>query len=157
MRPADLLGRTSVRLALAFALLLIAAFAAAGAVAWGLIRQDLEAQADRRILQTWRTIATEAVDGPEELAAAVEEQLAAVADLSTVILLTDSSGATLAGNLQAFQGTAGWSNRSAMDLGLPEGSSFRLYAGPVSEGFLVVGSTDADLHEIGAIVLGALG
>ncbi|MBP1807017.1 sensor histidine kinase [Rubellimicrobium aerolatum] len=157
MRPADLLGRTSVQLALAFALLLIAAFALAGVVAWSLIRQDLGAQADRRILQTWQTIAAEADDGSAELIAGVEEQLAAISDLSTGIWLGDASGARLAGNLPRFDGPSGWSDLSPGALGLSDGFPYRLYARNVGSHLLVVGSANADIHEMGEIVAGALG
>lgn len=156
MRLADLLGRSSVRLALAFAVLLIAAFALAGGVAWGMIREQLREHEDRRILQTWETIAAEAADGKVELVASVEEQLAVVTDLSTVIGL-DDAGAALAGNIPRFDGPLGWSDRPAEALGLPQGEDYRIYAGSVGRHRLVVGSTNADLHEVGKIVGGALG
>lgn len=157
MRPADLLGRTSVRLALAFALLLIAAFALAGGVAWGMIRGQLMAQEDRRLLQAWEAIATGAADGEAELTAAVEEQLATVPDLSSVILLTEASGGRMAGNVVPFDAPDGWSDLPAARLGAASDHAYRVLARNVGDRRLVVGSDAAALHEVGEIVAGALG
>lgn len=156
MRPADLLDRTSVRLALGFALLLIAAFALAGGIAWLLIREQLVAHENQRILQTWEAIAAEVADGRDEVVAAVEEQLGTVRDRSTLILLRDASGQMLAGNVQSFLGPAGWSNQPAQALGLQDGRRYRVYDAALGGDDLTVGSDRADLHEVGEIVLGAL-
>lgn len=159
MRLADLLRRTSFRLAVLFAVLILLALGLAGAVAWVLIGQQLGATQDRRVNEIASDlIAIYEVEGPSGLAAAIARRSSAP-DAPDVLRLLHGRGTTLAGDpgppLPAL--APGHHDLSPRTAGRSDDLPLRMEVVQVGDDTLLVGLADEDLDEVGEIVSGAFG
>ncbi len=158
MRPADLLRRTSFRLALGVALFILATLIIANAVGYGLMRGQLTARQDARITEIFTSLDQIGLQrDAQDLIEAVTTRITASADRSSVYLLKDASGTVLAANIMDFGAKPGWSTVEAATLGVATDYPYRVFVGTIAGYSVVVGLTNGDLDDLAEIVLGAFG
>ena len=149
---ADLWRRTSLRIALAFATALVATLALAGLVALGMIRAQLAADRDQRLLDAHAEMVREfEADGEAGLRDAIAERLAAAPAGAPLTQLRGPDGTVLAGTPGAVEAPPGFS-----DLALGAGA-LRVYRAPAGPGDLILGDASDLIGEVGEIVVGAFG
>ena len=114
MRPADLLRRTSFRLALGGALFILVALVLASSMGYFVMRQHLLTRQDDRVTEIFAALAQTSRDADaQDLVEAVETRIVASPDFSTIYLLKEASGAVLAANVPDVWVKPGWSTVNA--------------------------------------------
>lgn len=154
MRRIELLKSTPFRLALIFSGLFLASFVVAGALAYRLIRADLDERLDRTILETFQLISQSFGEGDlEDLVATVQSYAAASEDNGRVFYLGGPAGVRLAGNVQIANVPPRLATVAGAALGLEEDGRFRVLNGAIGEYHLVVGMSYDDTDELGNLAL----
>lgn len=159
----DLLKRTPVRLAAAFASL----FALTVIALVGVLYYTLVSELDNSIRQHVEEISDtlKAIDrqqGFEDLAAVVTEEAASVRDFDSIFLLRADDGSIRAGNVQNVRLFSGWGelDRAWLPMvagkGNPDDRFFAKWT-RVSKGHLLVGGSDREIREVRRILLHGLG
>lgn len=158
MHRVRLLRSTPFRLALAFGLLFILAFLAAGVVTYQLLKSELAQTLDASVRDTYSVVeSTYSTDDLEDLIAAVNTYASLNSSEDQVFLLLDAEGKRLAGNLAAFNGRNGLSTVHAVDLGLKGDDRIRVQAGNVGDNRLIVGQSYAETDDLEHIALMSFG
>ncbi len=158
MHRARLLRSTPFRLALAFSLLFILAFLAAGVVTYQFLKRDLAAALDASVRQTYSVVAsTYAPDDLEDLMAAVETYARLNNGEDSIFLLSDATGKRLAGNVAPFAAPDGLSTIDAGAIGQKGDDRIRILAGTVGGNRLVVGESYAETDDLEHIALMSFG
>ncbi|WP_102227057.1 sensor histidine kinase [Acidimangrovimonas sediminis] len=148
-RRGSLLKRTPVRLALSLAVVVAAAYLAAAAFAYELIRLQLVEQQDQRLYEMFSLLsATADPDDAEDLVKAVKTQIAASRARRYVFLLQSDKGAVLAANMPRIALDDGWSTVPPAMLGRHGSSPYRIYFGKAAGATIAVGE---DYHELEAL------
>ena len=158
MRPADLLRRTSFRLALGGALFILVTLVLASSIGYVEMRQHLLYRQDDRVTEIFAALEQTSRDADaQDLVEAVETRIAASPDHSSIYLLKDASGAVLAANIPDVWIRPGWSTVDAATFGVATDYPYRVFAGTKVGRTVVVGLTNADLDDLAEIVLGGFG
>ncbi len=159
----DLLKRTPVRLAAAFAIL----FAMTVVALVGVLYITLVSELDNAIRQHVEEITDtlQAIDrqqGFEDLTAVVTEEAESVRDFDSIFLLRADDGTVKAGNVQNVALFEGWGelDRAWLPMvaskGNPDDRFFAKWT-KVSKGHLLVGGSDREIREVQRILLHGLG
>lgn len=158
MRPADLLRRTSFRLAFGMALLILTTLVMASAVGYALMRQQLTLRQDARVTEIFAALQQVSLQVDElDLIEAVTTRITASPDQSTIYMLKDANGTVLAANIADVWIKPGWSTVEAETIGIATDYPYRVFAGPMGRYQVVVGLTNADLDDLAEIVMAAFG
>ncbi len=158
MRPADLLRRTSFRLAFGIALFSLGALVLASGLGYALMRQQLMARQDARVIEIFTALEEFSFRADEQdLVEAVQTRITASPDRSTIYLLKGRGGDVQASNIPDVPLTPGWSTVEAASFGIATDYPYRVFAGTMSGHLVVVGLTNADLDDLAEIVLAAFG
>lgn len=159
----DLLKRTPVRLAGAFAILFALTVVALIAVLYLTLVSELRSDIRQRVEEMSDTLrAIDAQQGFDGLAAVVAEEAKSVRDFDSIFLLRSDDGSFRAGNVQNVRLFSGWGELDrawlpmVADKGGPEDRFFATWT-PVSKGHLLVGNSDRALREVQRILLHGLG
>ncbi len=159
----DLLKRTPVRLAGAFAILFALTVIALVAVLYFTLVSELESDIRQRVEEMSDTLrAIDAQQGFDGLAAVVAEEAKSVRDFDSIFLLRGDDGSFRAGNVQNVRLFTGWGELDrawlpmVADKGGPDDRFFAMWT-PVSKGQLLVGNSDRALREVQRILLHGLG
>lgn len=159
----DLLKRTPVRLAAAFAIL----FALTVVALVGVLYITLVSELDNAIRQHVEEISDtlKAIDrqqGFDDLTAVVAEEADSVRDFDSIFLLRADDGTVKAGNVQNVALFTGWGelDRAWLPMvagkGNPDDRFFAKWT-KVSKGHLLVGGSDREIREVRRILLHGLG
>ena len=159
----DLLKRTPVRIAAAFAFL----FALTVISLEGVLYITLVSELDNAIRQHVEEITDtlQAIDrqqGFEDLTAVVSEEADSVRDFDSIFLLRADDGSVRAGNVQNVRLFEGWGglDRAWLPMvagkGNPDDRFFAKWT-KVSKGYLLVGGSDREIREVRRILLHGLG
>ena len=158
MRLADLLRRTSFRLAVAMTTFVLTALLMAGGIGYGLMHAQLTARQNGRVTEIFVSLETSMLAGEErELIDEVENRIAASPDRASIYLLKDRNGRVLAANIPDIGLGAGWSIVAADRIGIVTDYPYRIFTGNAGTYALTVGLTDADLDDLREIITAALG
>ena len=158
MRPADLMRRTSFRLALGVTLFVVSALVLASALSYNLLRQQLLTRQDARIIEIYTALQQTSLTGEvQDLVEAIATRITASPDRSTVFLLRAPDGQVLAANIPDVWVKPGWSTVDATVVDVPTDYPFRMFAGSLAGYSVIVGLTDADLDDLAEISLTAFG
>lgn len=158
MRPADLMRRTAFRLALGVTLFVLTSIVLASAIGYSLLRQQLVARQDARVIEIFTALQETSQSGDEgDLVEAVTTRINASPDHATVYLLRGRDGKVLAASIPDIWFKPGWSTVEAATLQVATDYPYRIYAGNVGGYSIVVGLTDADLDDLAEISFGAFG
>jgi signal transduction histidine kinase len=159
MRPVNLWGRTSFRLAMSLTLLIVAALLLAGGIGFGLMHAQLSIRQEARVTEMYRALEPGMVAGDQrDLVEGITARIAASPDRSSVYALRDRAGAVLASNIIGLdQPLLGWSTIPADLPGITTNYPYRVFTGTAGEYTLSVGLTDADLDDLREIMAAALG
>ena len=158
MRLADLLRRTSFRLAVAMTTFVLAALLLAGGIGYGLMHAQLTARQDGRVTEIFVALKKSMLAGDErDLIDDVRNRIAASPDRASVYLLKDQTGRVLVANIPDFATAPGWSIIPADQIGIVTDYPYRVFTGTAGAYALTVGLTDADLDDLREIFAGALG
>jgi len=159
----DLLKRTPVRLAGAFAILFALTVVALIAVLYLTLVSELRSDIRQRVEEMSDTLrAIDAQQGFDGLTAVVAEEAKSVRDFDSIFLLRSDDGSFRAGNVQNVRLFSGWGELDrawlpiVADKGGPEDRFFATWT-PVSKGHLLVGNSDRALREVQRILLHGLG
>ena len=159
----DLLKRTPVRLAGAFAILFALTVVALITVLYLTLVSELRSDIRQRVEEMSDTLrAIDAQQGFDGLAAVVAEEAKSVRDFDSIFLLRSDDGSFRAGNVQNVRLFSGWGELDrawlpmVADKGSPYDRFFAMWA-PVSKGHLLVGNSDRALREVQRILLHGLG
>lgn len=158
MRKA-LFRSTPFRLTVVLGVAFLAALLVAGATAFQLIRQELDARIDRNVLDTYTVISRSFGENDlTDLRDTVTSHASATLQHERVYLLRDQQGQVLAGNATIIPTGPGWSTVSAAAIGVTDGDdSYRIYVGDVGPYQLLVGSSFAETNAIGRLALTSIG
>jgi signal transduction histidine kinase len=158
MRPADLMGRTSFRLAMTMTLFIIAALLLAGGIGFGLMYAQLNSRQEARVTEMFRAVEQAMLAGDErDLVEGVRARIAASPDRASVYHLVDPAGQVLASNIRGMDQPPGWSTVPADLPGITTNYPYRVFTGTAGGYTLSVGLTDADLDDLREIMAAALG
>ena len=159
----DLLKRTPVRLAGAFAILFALTVVALIAVLYLTLVSELRSDIRQRVEEMSDTLrAIDEQQGFDGLAAVVAEEAKSVRDFDSIFLLRSDDGSFRAGNVQNVRLFSGWGELDrawlpmVADKGGPDDRFFATWT-PVSKGHLLVGNSDRALREVQRILLHGLG
>lgn len=159
----DILKRTPVRLAGAFAILFALTVVALITVLYLTLVSELRSDIRQRVEEMSDTLrAIDAQQGFDGLAAVVAEEAKSVRDFDSIFLLRSDDGSFRAGNVQNVRLFSGWGELDrawlpmVADKGSPDDRFFAMWA-PVSKGHLLVGNSDRALREVQRILLHGLG
>jgi signal transduction histidine kinase len=159
----DLLKRTPVRLAGAFAILFALTVVALITVLYLTLVSELRSDIRQRVEEMSDTLrAIDAQQGFDGLAAVVAEEAKSVRDFDSIFLLRSDDGSFRASNVQNVRLFSGWGELDrawlpmVADKGSPDDRFFAMWA-PVSKGHLLVGNSDRALREVQRILLHGLG
>ncbi len=159
----DLLKRTPVRLAGAFAILFALTVVALISVLYLTLVSELRSDIRQRVEEMSDTLrAIDAQQGFDGLAAVVAEEAKSVRDFDSIFLLRSDDGSFRAGNVQNVRLFSGWGELDrawlpmVADKGGPDDRFFAMWT-PVSKGHLLVGNSDRALREVQRILLRGLG
>ncbi|HEY8248262.1 MAG TPA: ATP-binding protein [Hyphomicrobium sp.] len=159
----DILKRTPVRLAGAFAILFALTVVALITVLYLTLVSELRSDVRQRVEEMSDTLrAIDAQQGFEGLAAVVAEEAKSVRDFDSIFLLRSDDGSFRAGNVQNVRLFSGWGELDrawlpmVADKGGPDDRFFATWT-PVSKGHLLVGNSDRALREVQRILLHGLG
>ncbi len=158
MRPADLFGRTSFRLAMTITLFIVAALLLAGGIGFGLMHAQLSSRQEARVTEMFRSLEQAMLAGDQrDLVEVVTARIAASPDRASVYLLSDRAGQVLAANIVGIAPPLGWSTVPADLPGITTNYPYRVFTGTAGLYTLSVGLTDADLDDLREIMAAALG
>jgi signal transduction histidine kinase len=158
MRPADLLRRASFRLAMTMTIAIVAVLLLAGGIGFGLMHAQLTSRQDARVMEMFRSLEQAMLAGDErDLVEIVTSRIAASPDRSSIYMLRDQVGRSLAANIQGIDQPAGWSTVPPDLPGITENYPYRVFTKTAGDYTLSVGLTDADLDDLREIMAGALG
>jgi signal transduction histidine kinase len=159
----DLLKRTPVRLAGAFAILFALTVVALVAVLYLTLVSELESNIRQRIEEMSDTLqAIDEQQGFDGLAAVVAEEAKSVRDFDSIFFLRNADGSFRAGNVQNVSVFAGWGELDrawlpmVADKGNPDDRFYSTWT-PVSKGHLLVGGSDREVREVRRILMHGLG
>jgi signal transduction histidine kinase len=159
----DLLKRTPVRLAGAFAILFALTVVALITVLYLTLVSELRSDIRQRVEEMSDTLrAIDAQQGFDGLAAVVAEEAKSLRDFDSIFLLRSDDGSFRASNVQNVRLFSGWGELDrawlpmVADKGSPDDRFFAMWA-PVSKGHLLVGNSDRALREVQRILLHGLG
>jgi signal transduction histidine kinase len=154
MSRARLWRSTPFRLALAFGVLFILAFLAAGLATYQLLKADLAEALDDSVRETYQVVAsTYAPADLEDLVAAVETYARLNSAEDSIFLLTGEKGEWLAGNVPLFTAPDGISTVLPADIGQKGDDRMRIQAGSVGNNRLIVGESYAETDDLEHIAL----
>lgn len=154
MRRIELFKSTPFRLALIFSGLFLVSFVVAGALAYGIIRADLDERLDRTIDETFQLISQSYGESDlEDLVSTVQSYAAAAQQGDRVYYLGSRSGTYLAGNLTEAKIPPGLSTVDGAALGLGQMDRFRVFNGAVGDNQLVIGISYGETDELGYLAL----
>lgn len=158
MRPADLLRRTSFRLAMMMTLFIFTTLLLAGGVGFGLMHAQLTSRQDARVTEMFRSLEQAMIAGDEpDLVEIVTSRIAASPDKASIYLLRDQAGRVLAANIQGIVPQQGWMTVPADLNGITTDYAYRVFTGTSGAYTLSVGLTNADLDDLREIMAGSLG
>jgi len=158
MHPADLLRRTSFRLAISVALFLLVALFITSAIGYTVMRGRLIVRQESRITETFAALQKTGQEGEEQdLVDAFTTRITASRNHDTLYLLKNQDGKVLAANMPDIALKPGWSLVAPENLGIQTDFRYRVFAGKTGPYTIVVGLTDADLDDLREIVVGAFG
>ncbi|TPK20886.1 HAMP domain-containing protein [Mesorhizobium sp. B2-5-9] len=153
-----LLRSTPFRLALTFAFLFMLAFVLAGAIVYQMMSADLAEQLDDTISETYAVIAATYADKDlRELVETVENHSVRSPGKEQLFSLTDAAGNRIAGNFTAAGLPDGFSMFGAEMPGLPPGTEYRAYSGPVGANTLTIAFSLSETEELETIMLMSFG
>lgn len=160
----DLTRRTAFRIAVIFAGLFLVTVAAIFAVLYHLITSEIEAKLKSHILEVRNTlIEVNVKDGFQALQAVVNDKGPPGPGDEEIYMLTDQSGAVLAGNVHGIARFSGWKKLEWETISFKPGSDE--YEGtdtvlaswtPIKGGFLLVGDGNSDVEETQDLLLDGL-
>ncbi len=159
----DLLKRTPVRLAAAFASLFALSVVALVSVLYITLVSELDSAIRQHVEEITDTLtAIDRQQGFEDLTAVVAEEAASVRDFDSIFLLRADDGSVKAGNVQNVALFSGWGelDRAWLPMvatkGNPDDRFFAKWT-KVSKGNLLVGGSDREIREVRRILLHGLG
>jgi signal transduction histidine kinase len=158
----DLLNRTAVRLSIIFALLIGSTVLAGVAIIYWQLSAGLEERIKLRVVENRDALAAiDSSDGFKEVAEVVKREAASYRAVGTILSLVDHSGRFVAGNVSGVPAFREWRILRESDLtrvsgrSNPEDTYYARWA-PLSEGVLLVGTSDKDLRVVQSTLLGGL-
>lgn len=153
----SLIRRTPVRLALAFAVLVVAAYLVAAASAFTMMRHELAKRQDQRITELFTLISSNSDrNGDPDLPEAVRAQIGAMRDGTTVYELLSPEGRVLAANIPPVSLPTGWSNQPPKVFGRTGDIPFRVLVGDVNGDRLLVGVDYSDVDALRETIQAAM-
>lgn len=159
----DLLKRTPVRIAAAFASLFAVTVVGLVSVLYITLVSELDSTIRQHVEEISDTlIAIDRQQGFEDLAAVVAEEADSVRDFDSIFLLRADDGAVRAGNVQNVALFTGWGelDRAWLPMvaskGNPDDRFFAKWT-RVSKGHLLVGGSDREIRQVRRILLHGLG
>lgn len=159
----DLLKRTPVRLAGAFAILFALTVVALVSVLYFLIVSDLDAAIRQHVEEISDALAgIDRRQGFEDLVNVVREEAESVRDFDNILLLRGDDGSVRAGNVSNVRLFTGWGELDrawlpmVADKGNPDDRFFGKWT-RVSKGHLLVGGSDREIRQVQRILLRGLG
>lgn len=145
----SLIRRTPVRLALVFALLVVAAYLLAAASAYTLMRQELAKRQDQRINELFTLLTSNSdQNGDPDLAEAVRAQIGAMRDGTTIYELRGPDEHVMAANIPPVTVPMGWSDQPPQVFGRSGDIPFRVRVGRVHGDLLLVGIDYSDVDAL---------
>lgn len=131
----------------------------AGFVAYQLIQTELDSRLRRQLEQTFSVIAQSyGKNDITDLTETVQSNATSNPGHERVFLLRDAAGKFLAGNVAIAPSVANGTLVAPESFGLPAGGEmYHAYAGTVGGNTLIVGASQSEVEDIGAIVLSSLG
>ncbi|WP_193178738.1 sensor histidine kinase [Oricola nitratireducens] len=158
MRLARLIYSTPFRIAVIITLMAIGAFLASAALAYTILRTDLDAAHTRGVSELHYAIAQSYVEGGEDsLADSVQANILAAARKENVFRLLAPDGRVLATNVNGFDIPPGFSDVPARRLGIDRDVSYRILNSRVGDFELAVGSSNADIEIVRETIFKSFG
>ena len=153
MRRTNLLRSSPFRLGIAFALMVVATFAATGFAVSAFMRWELYKHQDQTISETYSVIANAYGDSDlTDLLETVETNVRATNGLQRIFLVRRSDGTVLGGNIPALDLPPGWSTIKGARIGAEPDLAYRVFAGSVDGIRLVVGSSRQEIDSLQEIL-----
>ena len=162
MRLADLRRNTSVRLAVAFAGLFSAAVVAVFLLLYWQVGRDLEHRLSARLSETREAlIPIDLRSGFDDLTSVVASESASIRDADTILLLLDTEGQFVAGNVRdvpLFEGVRRLDRAIIPEIAQRSAAGDQLLSdwSDVSGGKLLVGVSDQDVQAMRRLILTGL-
>lgn len=157
MRLADLMQRSTVRLAAMVMLTMIAALLLAGGVGFGLMHAQLSKQQDARVTEVFNSLSPFMAEGDAtELVEIITTRIAASPERSSIFVLQDHAGTVLLTSVEGINQQDGWSTLPAGLAGLHPDYAYRTFRGTQGAFTLTVGLSNADVDNLADIMGGAL-
>ena len=153
MRRDSIARSTPFRLALGFGAMFFVAFLITGVMAFLLMRWQMYQRHDEQINETYSSIAGAYKDDLNDFLDAVRSNITASRRHHLILLVTNSNGQVLAGNVRPIKIPDGWSTISGAQLGLDRDLGYRLLAGHVRDVRLVVGQSYQDIDDLEGMAL----
>lgn len=163
MTVRDLFGRTQVRSAVAFTLIITVSVTALFAVLIVRLAAGLEDGIRARVVHTRDALL--AIDrryGFDELVSVVTDEAESVRDADSIFAVIDANGAIVAGNIRTERPFEGWRELERAHLPDIAGSGtgrdrfFAIWT-PVSRGMLLIGRSDREVQQAKGILMRSLG
>lgn len=152
--PRDSLVRsTPFRLAVAFAVMVVVAFALTGVTIHKLAEWELGKYQDQSIRETYSVI--ESAYGDSDLAdmlEVVETNVRATRGTERIFEVTSENGQLLGGNVQGLKVPDGWSDIKGRVIGREPDLEYRVYAGTVDGNRVVVGTSQQEIDNLQEIL-----
>ena len=153
----SVLRRTPVKLALAVAATVVAAYLIAITLAYVLMRDELTKRQDQRISEIFALLSANSDQGGDsDLAEAVRTQIAAARDSSMLFALRGADGGVLAANVPAITLPLGWSDQPPGVFGRPGDVPYRVLVGTVGADQLLIGIDYTDLDALRETIQAAM-
>jgi signal transduction histidine kinase len=157
MRPVSLWRTTPFRIGLWVAGTALVSYLVVTVLFATEIRARVQEINDRSITEVFRLIRAQAeTTGAEGLAGGVNALLRERGTDRLMILVRDSGGAALVGNMRPLDLPEGWSTVPGAALGRAEVGTFRFFAGPVGPFVLAVGASNDEVAETLAVIRSVL-
>ncbi|MCT7378093.1 sensor histidine kinase [Chelativorans salis] len=153
MHRDSLVRSTPFRLAVAFAVMVVVAFALTGIAVHKLVEWELRRYQDKTIRETYSVIADAYGDSDlQDMLEAVEMNVRATRGMDRIFEVTSADRRFLGGNVRDFDVPDGWSDIKGRAIGREPDLAYRVYAGMVDGNRVVVGTSQQENDSIQEIL-----
>lgn len=152
--PRDSLVRsTPFRLAIAFAVMVVVAFALTGVAVHKLVEWELGKYQDQTIRETYSVIESAYGDGDlPDMLEVVETNVRATRGTERIFQVTSSDGRLLGGNVRGLDVPEGWTDIKGRVIDREPDLAYRIYAGTVDGNRVVVGTSQQEIDSLQEIL-----
>lgn len=153
MSLVSLARSTPFRLAIAFAVMVVVAFALAGVAVHKLVEWELGKYQDQTIRETYSVIKSAYGDGDlADMMEVVETNVRATRGTERIFQITSSDGRMLGGNVKGLDVPDGWSEIDGRAIGRDPDLEYRIYAGTVDGVRVLVGASQQEIDSLQEIL-----